>query len=141
MTASLTSGSNGCTTTFASTDCRISLSLAPGSYAVTLTAEDASNQALSTAERIALPVVAGANNALSVALSGIPYSIVATTLGHDAYLTAALDIDGNVIAGWGVPTFAVTQTSGKIVLAQPTAATPNTFYIYPTQTRKTISSS
>lgn len=136
-TVSLTPTTNGCSSTLASTACQLTLQLAPGNYTLTLTTEDAQNQALSTAQNVAFGVVAGANNALSLTLSGIPTEILATVFSatSDTILVQALDADGNPITGPGAPTFSVTHASGIAVdLVQPTTASPNLFAAMPAAT-------
>jgi hypothetical protein len=130
VTVPLTPTSSGCSSTLASTICQLQLSLAPGDYTATLAAEDANAQPLSTSQS-AFSIVAGAANTLPITLSGIPHAILATGLGHYAFLAQALDADGNTIVGPGSPSFAIARTSGKIAVAQPLATSPNVFYVTP----------
>jgi hypothetical protein len=128
ITADLTPNSTGCTSTLASTLCDLTLELAPGTYTATLTTEDAQGIALSTAQSVALDVVAGATNNLSIVLSGIPRSVVTTPLGHGAFLANVLDADGNVIVGSGAPNVTAAFGSGSaVVITQPSSTSPNTF--------------
>jgi hypothetical protein len=136
-TVPLTPTSTGCSSTLASTECQLTLQLSPGSYTGTLTTEDAQNRALSTAQNVALDVVAGTSNSLSATLSGIPLSIVASVLSATAntILVQALDADNNSITGPGSPTFSVTRANGIAVgLVQPTSTSPNTFTAVPAAT-------
>jgi hypothetical protein len=130
VTASLTPTSQGCTSTLASTICELSLQLSPGSYKVSLTALDAQGNALSSVDSIAFMVMAGETNVLSVSLSGIPNKIAVAALGADQFLVNAVDIDNDVIAGPGSPTFTVTPTSGiALAVTGPKSTSPNAFSV------------
>jgi hypothetical protein len=134
-TVALTPTSAGCTSTLATTECQLSIALAPGSYVGTFTTLDAGGATLSTATSVPVIVIAGAVNSVSVSLSGVPASLhttVATTGGTTTSLMVfALDADGNFIIGPGAPSFTISQSGGPVVLGQPTATTPNTFEVTP----------
>jgi hypothetical protein len=128
-TVALTTSSGNCTSTLASTNCTLTLSLSPGSYTFTMTTEDASGTALSTAQSIPVTVSEGESNTISVTLSGIPTALVAALYGQTGYvLVEALDADGNIIVGPGAPSYAAASTGGtSVTLAQPTTGSPNIF--------------
>ncbi len=145
-TAALTPTSGGCTSTLANTFCQLSLSLAPGNYTVTLTAQDASNTVLSAAHSIPFTVLAGTNNVLSLTLGGIPTSVVlvpnaASALsGNNAsgytlsncespqnVSVLATDADGNYILGPGAPSVSLTSSSGNVLITDAGSAAPNAF--------------
>ena len=150
----LTPTSTGCTSTLTSTLCQLTVSLAPANnYNATVTTYDqtgANGSELSTAQNISFNVVAGQANTINMTLSGVPAQIIAlpasgastsnVTGGIDLIGTAsskllaeALDADGNLILGAGSPTYSVSRTSGafNVTLTQPTATSPNTFYVQP----------
>jgi|GEM_PF-1285720 len=150
-TVSLTPTSGGCASTIADTFCQLSLSLAPGDYAATLTAEDANGTALSQAQSVPFTVTAGAANTIALTLSGVPASIVVSsaataihgsaTEGFTIYgktvqklLVNALDADGNVIVGPGSPTFTASVTNGAgswLPSASPASTSPNSLTVAP----------
>ncbi|MFN2529461.1 MAG: hypothetical protein ABR584_12180 [Candidatus Baltobacteraceae bacterium] len=148
-TVPLTPTSGGCTSTLASTICTLAVSLAPGNYTTTLTMEDASATALSTAQSIAFTVVAGTNNTISLVLSGIPASIVAVPaslfaeptgsnayeilgVGSHQFMVEALDQDGNIIVGSGAPSYSIAKTGSlNVGITQPTTVAPNQFSLTP----------
>jgi hypothetical protein len=148
ITVALTPTSGGCTSTLASTSCQLSLSLVPGNYTATLTAEDASAQALSIAQSIAFTVVAGTNT-IALTLSGIPHELdvkpgaravhgsqneglLLYGSSAQAFIVNVRDIDGNIIVGPGAPTYAVSLVSGSgWTPANPSGTTPNTFTLTP----------
>jgi hypothetical protein len=134
-TVALTPTSAGCTSTLASTNCQLTgISLTAGNYTLTLTTADASGTTLSTAQQIAFTVAEGQANTISLTLSGVPTSIIASVLNANApnVLVEALDADGNIIVGPGAPTFTVSQTAGPTTwLVQPTTMSPNEFLATP----------
>jgi hypothetical protein len=144
----LTPTSNGCTATLASTQCSLSFSFAPGTYAATISTFDQTNAAgnvLSAGQALPFTVVAGTNNAIAMTLGGIPASIVVTPLAPgylrgsasglklygpatQSVVIEALDADGNVIAGAGSPSIALTpSSSGLLAVGGGTTAAPNVF--------------
>ncbi|MGD1065509.1 MAG: hypothetical protein ABR975_01690 [Vulcanimicrobiaceae bacterium] len=134
VTVPLTPTSGGCTSTLASTECQLTISLGAGSYVATLTAEDAGGTALSSAQSVAFTVVAGTNNTVSLVLSGVPASITAQPLpgSTDQLVLNAFDADQNLIVGPGAPTFTVSETSGiALTITQPTTTAPNVATIVP----------
>ncbi len=134
VTQALTTTSGGCTSTLANTQCQLTLALPANSYTATLTTEDASGTALSTAQSIAFTVVAGTANNIPIVLSGIPAAIVtaAVSATSQAVIVNALDADNNIIVGSGAPRFTVSNTSGiALTLTQPTTTSPNVFTAVP----------
>lgn len=142
--------STGCSSSDTSTDCALTLTLAPGDYTATIDTFDAGNTKLSTAQAVPFTVTAGTSNPIALTLSGIPSKVVAlpATLasvqnpagGIDLLGTAnrrlfveALDADGNMIFGAGAPTFTVAKTAGNLLLTltQPAATSPNSFFVKP----------
>jgi len=149
ITVALTPTSGGCTSTLANTSCQLSLSLVPGNYTATLTAEDASAQALSIAQSIAFTVVPVGTNRIALTLSGIPHELDIAPgaravhgsqneglllYGSSAqpFIVNVRDIDGNIIVGPGAPTYAVSVVSGSgWTPANPSGTAPNTFTLTP----------
>jgi sugar lactone lactonase YvrE len=148
-TVPLTTTSGGCTSTLLSTSCQLTIPLGPGTYTATLTTEDANGKAISSAQSVAFTVLLGANNSLSLTLSGIPHEIdVASTaaavhgsqnegfqvfgITPQPFVVTARDVDGNIIVGPGAPAFAVSVVSGSAwTAAAPSVAVPNVFTITP----------
>ncbi|HTW86171.1 MAG TPA: hypothetical protein VMD91_19015 [Candidatus Sulfotelmatobacter sp.] len=133
-TVALTPTSGGCTSTLASTSCQLQIALPPGNYTMTLTTADSGGTTLSTAQQIAFTIAEGQANTVSLSLSGVPASIIASVLNQNAaaVLVEALDADGNIIVGPGAPTFTVAQTAGPTAwLVQPTTTSPNEFLATP----------
>jgi hypothetical protein len=136
-TVSLTPTSSGCTSTLASTNCTLTLELAPGTYDATIVAYDGtsgSGSALSAAQSVPFTLTAGTANTIAITLGGIPASLAVTpasagylrggTGGLTLYgpapqklIVEALDADGNVIAGPGAPTLSVAPTTATTALA------------------------
>ncbi len=134
VTQALTPTSGGCTSTLANTLCELSIALPANSYTATLTTEDASGTALSTAQSIAFTVVAGTANNIPIVLSGIPAAIItaAVSATSQAVIVNALDADNNIIVGSGAPSFTVSNTGGiATTLTQPTTTSPNVFTAIP----------
>lgn len=152
QTASLTPTSSGCTSTLASTQCVLMISLAPGSYTATITTFDGAAGAgniLSSGQNIAFTIVAGQANTVALTLDGVPasYLVVATSssvtgsmasgfaiAGIDespqGFIVEALDADGNTIVGPGAPSYALSVTSGAGWTAtNPATTTPNNFTV------------
>jgi virginiamycin B lyase len=147
QTIGLTPTSNGCSSSLASTQCNLTLALAPGSYTATLTTEDASNNPLSAAQSVPFTIVAGTNNAINLSLGGIATSIAflpgaTSTLSGNVASGYALskcqttpqsasvygvDADGNLILGSGAPTPALASNDVQMVVATPPPTSPNTF--------------
>ncbi len=149
VTVSLTPTSGGCTSTLANTSCQLSFSLAPGSYSATLTAQDASAQALSAAQSVAFTVVVGSNNTVAITLSGIPQEmdiapgaravhgsqsagLVLYGSSPQPFIVNVRDVDGNIIVGPGSPTYSVSVLSGSgWTPAAPSSTAPNVFTLTP----------
>ena len=129
-TVPLTPTSGGCTSTLATTYCQLAVSLAPGAYTATLTAEDASANALSSAQTVPFTVAAATNNIIPLTLSGIPVALAVapgaravhgsegaglTLYGSAAQpvIITARDRDGNIIVGPGSPTYTISLISGS----------------------------
>jgi hypothetical protein len=146
VTAGLTPTSTGCTSTLASTICTLIVSLVPGTYAASVTTYDGANgtgNALSAATAVPITISAGVANTVSLTLGGIPASLTVAPLsagylrggtgGLTLYGSAsqkliveALDADGNIIAGAGAPTLAVTPSvSGALTVTGPTTTAAN----------------
>lgn len=129
-TVGLTPTSAGCTSSLASTTCVLTLNLAPGSYAASITTydgADGSGKILSTAQNVAFKVVAGSGNLVSLTLSGIPANILVYGAGPDAVYALAQDADQNFIVGAGAPVFTAAKTGGSTVatITQPAPRSPN----------------
>jgi len=136
-TVSLTPTSSGCTSTLASTNCTLTLELAPGTYDATIVAYDGasgSGNALSAAQSVPFTLTAGTANTIAITLGGIPARLAVApasagylrggTGGLTLYgpapqklVVEALDADGNVIAGPGAPTLSVAPTTATTALA------------------------
>lgn len=140
LTASfgLTPSSTGCTSTVASTQCVLQLTAPAGAYTAAISTFDgpvvngsATGNELSTAQAIAVTVVANQTATVPLTLSGIPAQIQPTYLGSGKFLVAAVDADGNYIIGAGSPTFTVAQSGGvaAVTITQPTTASPEAFSI------------
>lgn len=157
-TAGLTPTSNGCSSTLASTECTLAISLPPGSYDAALSTYDGANATgneLSQGQLVDFTIVAGQANTIALTLSGIPASLQvigaaypvhgSQGTGFTLYGTAAqklvveaLDADGNVIVGPGSPAFTVAQSSGSgFTITNPTTTTPNTVTLTPPGTNGT----
>ncbi|HTW82539.1 MAG TPA: hypothetical protein VMD91_00570 [Candidatus Sulfotelmatobacter sp.] len=160
-TVALTPTFTGCSSTLASTQCTLQVSLAPGSYTATLSTYDgydagtqaATGNVLSTGQNLAFTILAGQTNSIALSLSGVPAQIVVTALsalapatGTNAYdlvgpaahafLAQALDADGNIIVGPGSPTFTIAAPTGALAATavQPTTTSPNQFSLVPPTT-------
>jgi YD repeat-containing protein len=155
-TVNLTVNSNGCTSTLASTLCVLNIALDPGSYTASIATYDqtgASGNLLSSGQNVPFTVVAGANNQVAFALSGVPasYTVAAqntVTSGNyangftiagmqaQAFTVVALDADGNYIVGAGAPAYTIAESSGSgWTVTNPAAAQPNNFTITPATTQ------
>jgi DNA-binding beta-propeller fold protein YncE len=147
QTDNLTPTSAGCTSTLASTQCALQLSLGPGSYDLTLTTYDQTGGAgnvLSSAQSVPFTVLEGQANVVTLTLGGVPASalIVSTatalagsvTTGFSltsstpvTVLVFAVDADGNIIVGAGAPSVTLTSSApAQLSVTEPTASTPNT---------------
>ncbi|HTW83631.1 MAG TPA: hypothetical protein VMD91_06155 [Candidatus Sulfotelmatobacter sp.] len=133
-TIPLTPTSAGCSSTLASTQCQLTISLGAGSYVATLTAEDAARSALSTAQSIAFTVSAGTNTTVPLVLSGVPAAVTAQLLpgSSNQLVVNAYDADENLIIGPGAPSFTVAQSSGiAVTITQPSTTAPNVATVVP----------
>jgi hypothetical protein len=133
-TIPLTPTSSGCSSTLASTQCQLTISLGAGSYVATVTAEDANGTALSTAQSIAFTVVAGTNTTVALVLSGVPAAVTAQLLpgSSSQVVLNAYDADQNLIVGPGAPSFTLAKSSGIVVtIAQPATTAPNVATVVP----------
>jgi sugar lactone lactonase YvrE len=155
QTVSLTTTSNGCSSTLASTLCTLSFSLIPGSYDASISTADAGSTVLSQGQLVDFTIAQGQTNTVSLTLSGIPTALIigSSTLavhgtqstGFTLYGTAlqplvveALDADGNVIVGPGSPTFTVASVSGSgFTITNPTTTSPNQVNLTPPGTNGT----
>jgi len=148
-TVNLTSTSNGCVSTLASTQCTLTFDVPPGSYDATLTSYDGANatgNVLSAAQGVPFVITAGAANTLAVVLGGVPTAVriisdSATIIGDplgfilptgaSAPVTVlGVDADGNYILGAGAPVVGLTSTdTTQFTVSGPTASAPNRFTI------------
>jgi len=152
QTVALTPTSGGCSSTLASTQCMIALSLLPGSYTLSISLEDASNTVLSQAQTVPVNILAGQANVVTLTVGGLAASVQIVPLTtHRMQLspnaaslygnvpiqfeTLALDADNNVIVGPGAPTATAALTSGAhATLTAPTSTSPNLWTITPNYT-------
>ena len=149
VTLGVTPGSPNCTTSGAGTTCTLSINILPGSYTASVTALDASGNAISTAIAVPLGIATGTVTNIPLTLNGVvaaltvtPTSTGAPTFvsgsatagyaligqGPRSFTISATDINGHTIVGPGTPTFSVTS-SGPVpfALVQPNTGAPNTF--------------
>jgi hypothetical protein len=147
---SLTPSNPNCTASAGATTCALTFPLAPGSYLGTVSTYDgavvaggATGHLLSQGQSLAVTVVGGQTNDLTLTLDGVPASIsivpaagstITGTQGTgfsvpssaQSLLVNALDADGNTIVGPGTPTFtAQVSPSTGYTLTQPTIGAPN----------------
>ncbi len=145
----LTIPSGDCSSTVANEYCQVSIELAPGYYAVGLTAEDANGTALAYGLTISVLVQTAQNTSIPITLSGIPHSLQIAPGGLAVHgpspsgftlygsapqnvVVAALDADGNIIVGPGAPTFSASVVSGSgWSVGTPAATSPNLLSITP----------
>ncbi|MGD1067129.1 MAG: hypothetical protein ABR975_09975, partial [Vulcanimicrobiaceae bacterium] len=158
-TVALTPTATGCTSTLASTQCSLTITLAPGSYDATIATYDGANATgneLSAGQLVDFTIAQGQTNTVALVLSGIPASLLvssdatavhgAQNTGFTLYggaaqklLVEALDVDGNVIVGAGAPTFTVAAASGSgYTIANPTTTAPNLVTLTPPGTNGTV---
>ena len=147
QTVNLTPTSNGCSSTLASTQCALSLSVPVGMFDVTITTydgTDGSGAILSAAESIPVTIQAGVANNLGITLGGVAAStrIVSDSpaiggnaaggfvlpSGAAAVSVFGVDADGNYILGVGAPTVALTSSNASFTIST-SAAAPNRFTI------------
>jgi sugar lactone lactonase YvrE len=152
QTVDLTPTSQGCASTLASTQCTLTLALAPGAYDAAISTFDGtggSGTVLSRGQLVNFTIVPGTANQILLALSGIPHRVRVTSfapgvrgsqfagftqygVGALPFAIAPLDGDGNFIVGPGAPTFAVALTSGAgYTITSPVPTAPNTFSLTP----------
>jgi hypothetical protein len=150
VTMNLTPSSTGCTATLASTECLLNLTLATGTYAMSITTYDQTlgqGNVLSAAQTVAFTVTNASTNTLAVSLGGIPASISATPLASgylrgdasrlklygpasQSVVIVARDADGNAIVGPGAPAIGVSASSPALLtVAGGTTASPNVFTV------------
>jgi hypothetical protein len=152
QTVNLTPSSTGCSSTLASTQCVLTLALAPGSYSVVATTYDhlnAGGNVLSSAQNVAVTIVQGVANTIGLTLSGIParfliaadggvvsgnattgFSVPGITMQPQPFTAIARDADGNYIVGAGAPALTLAVTSGAGWSAtNPTTTLPNAFTV------------
>ena len=135
----LTPQSPNCQQTAAGTKCTISLELASGGYAASLSLYDGpltngspTGYTVSVNQSIPMTIAKGKANAIGVTLYGVPHSLklvnadsrsvvrygspttvgVVGTNAHTYLLAYALDVDGDFILGPGAPAFDVTPGGG-----------------------------
>ncbi len=156
LTASLTlTNQQQCTSTLASVQCMLSVSLSPGSYNASITTYDGPNgtgSVLSENQNVPFTVVAGQSNVVPLTLYGVPshyvYSIVGSspslvtisTSGSTPTLSFAaspasvtvavspVDADDNFIVGLGAPVISAGIPPQNVTVT-PVANDPNAFTI------------
>ncbi|HTW84702.1 MAG TPA: hypothetical protein VMD91_11585 [Candidatus Sulfotelmatobacter sp.] len=159
QTVALTPTAAGCTSTLASTQCTLTITLPPGSYDASLATYDGANATgneLSAGQLVDFTVAQGQTNTVALTLNGIPTALAVASgayavhgsqgAGFTLYGTAAqkllvqaLDADGNVIVGPGAPTFTVASAAGSgFTIANPTTTTPNTLALTPPGTNGSV---
>jgi hypothetical protein len=152
QTANLTPASGGCSSTLASTQCVLTLALAPGTYTAAVTTYDQTNAGgnlLSAGQNVGFTVVPGAANTINLTLSGIPvqylvapnsgiitgnaatgFTIAGITAQPQPFTALARDADGNFIVGVGAPAFTFSVTSGAgWSTTNATTTRPNAFTV------------
>jgi hypothetical protein len=146
---SLTPSNPNCTSSAGATTCSLTFPLAPGSYLGTVSTYDgavvgnaATGHLLSQGQSLAITVLGGQTNDLTLTLDGVPASIAIVpasgslitgtqsggfTVKYSAQplLVNALDADGNTIVGPGAPTFTAMATATKFTVTNPTGGSPN----------------
>lgn len=147
QTANLTPTSAGCSSTLATTECMLALSVgAAGSYSLTLVTYDQTGGAGNALSQATVPftIVEGQNNTISVTLGGVAVSVMMVPSGialsgsaalgytlapnHAATMSVfGLDADGNPIVGPGQGTISVSSSggSGSLAITEPTTTSPN----------------
>lgn len=151
QTQDLTVNSSGCSSTLASTQCTLILSLAPcpspptNCYTASVTTYDQTGGAgspLSAAQTIAFTVTEGQSNSVDLALSGVPAKTLVVSTdslssgnssdgygligqGAHAFVAESLDADGNIIVGAGAPLFTISAPNGALfgVTTSPSTTT------------------
>jgi hypothetical protein len=153
MTANLTSGASGCTSTLVSVQCDVVMPVAPAAYNATFTTYDlpggsgGGGHLLSAAQTVPITVAEGQANTLPLALGGVPTSVSMVAAGglvtgsratgftletnrSGSIAAYGVDADGNVIVGAGAPAISVTTSdASQIAVTQPTNANPNLFSV------------
>jgi hypothetical protein len=158
-TVALTPTATGCSSTLASTQCSLTVTLAAGSYDASIATYDGTNATgneLSAGQLVAFTIAQGQTNQVNLVLSGIPASLLvssdalavhgAQNTGFTLYggsaqklLVEALDADGNVIVGAGAPTFTLAAASGSgYTIANPTTSAPNVVSLTPPGTNGSV---
>ncbi len=146
----LTTSNPSCTTSAGTTTCALTFPIEAGSYLGTISTYDgavvagsATGHLLSQGQSLAIAVVGGQTNEITLTLDGVPASIsIAPASGStitgtqsagfivpssaQPLLVNALDADGYTIVGPGTPTFtAQVSPSTGYTLTQPTVGAPN----------------
>ena len=132
--ANLTPTSTGCSTSLASTTCTLTVSLAAGGYAAsvsTFDAIDAKGKLLSLAQNVAFAVKTAGSNVVALTLAGVPKSIAVGSDGSNKFYAVARDPDGNFIVGAGMPKLTVVRSGGSaiVTLVQPLPTSPTEFSV------------
>jgi len=151
-TVGLTPTSTGCSSTLASTQCTLTITLPIGTYDATIATYDGANATgneLSQGQAVDFTIAEGHANDVVLTLSGIPASLRVSSPAYAVHgsqsegftlygtaaqklLAEALDPDGNVIIGPGAPSFTVASLNGSgYTIVNPTATTPNTLTLTP----------
>jgi hypothetical protein len=137
QTVSVGPNSSGCTPSLGGTSCQLALTLPAGTYTGTV-----------GGVAVAFAVTASANNALNLALSGVPTQVQivpASSMsaqnsqggidlygaGKHALIVEMLDANQNVIIGGRAASFSLSQAGGSLPLSvtQGTTHAPNLFYV------------
>jgi hypothetical protein len=148
-TVPLTPTSTGCSSTLASTQCSLTVSLAPGSYNASVSTFGALDVELSAGQNVGFSIVAGQANVIPMTLNGIPASIRVSSaapgvhgaqysgftlygLSTQKFAAEAIDGAGSTIVGAGSPAFSVALVGGSgFTVTNPTTSGPNTFSLTP----------
>lgn len=151
-TLNLTPSSPGCSSIASFRQCKVAVSVAPGSYIATVATydqKDAKGNLLSHAQNVPVSVRAGVANDVGLTLNGIPAGLLIASgsraihgtqsAGFTLYGTApqrlvvvATDADGNAIVGPGGPSYAASVIAGSGWTAgAPASSNPNAVALTP----------
>jgi hypothetical protein len=146
QTLSVGPNSTGCSPAPGGSSCQLALSLPAGVYTGTI-----------GSAAIAFTVTPGTSNALNLTLGGVPAQIAVVPAsftssqnaqgtidlfgaGKHPLLVEMLDANQNVMVGGSGANFSLNQAGGSLsVSTQPSAITPNVFYVTPASASSTSS--
>ncbi|MBV8490339.1 MAG: NHL repeat-containing protein [Candidatus Eremiobacteraeota bacterium] len=154
VSANLTPTSTGCTSTYASTECQVSIAVAADTYNVTAHTFDQANETgnVLSAAQLQTTIVTGGANYIAMTLAGLPAKTIVAPAdglvrahggtfdlygqGARRFIAETVDADGNLIIGDGAPTFTMGSPSGALsgVTVSPSSTTssaPNVFTVTP----------